>query len=59
MHNVEKPFLETYYNHRNQMSEVDVLFYDLTRDAMANNFVIKVYFRCLKILYQIAIYSKI
>ena len=29
------------------------LFYDLTRDYIANNFVIDVYCRCLYILYQI------
>ena len=35
------------------------LFYDLTRDSIANNFVIDVYCRCLEILYQIAINCKI
>ena len=30
------------------------LFYDLTRDSIANNFVIDVYCRCLEILRQIA-----
>ena len=34
------------------------LFYDLTRDSIANNFVINFYCRCLQILYQIAIYYK-
>ena len=32
------------------------LFYDLTRDSIANNFVIDAYSRCLQIVCQIAIY---
>ena len=35
------------------------LFYDLTRDSIANNFVIDFYCRCLEILCQIAINCKI
>ena len=35
------------------------LFYDRTRDSIANNFVIDFYCRCLQILYQIAINCKI
>ena len=34
------------------------LFDDLTRDSIANNFVIDVYCRCLQILYEIAINCK-
>ena len=33
------------------------LFYDLTRDSIANNFVTDVYCRCLEILCQIALNS--
>ena len=43
----------------NQMiipSQVNTLFNDLTRDSIANNFVIDVYCRCLQILYQIAFF---
>ena len=39
--------------------ELDTLFYDVTRDSIANNFVIDFYCRCLYILYQIAINCKI
>ena len=35
------------------------LFNDLTRDSIANNFVIGVYCRCLQILYQITFFYKI
>ena len=35
------------------------LFNDLTRDSIANNFVIDVYCRCLQILYKIAFFYKI
>ena len=35
------------------------LFNDLTRDSIANNFVVDVYCRCLQILYQIAFFYKI
>ena len=35
------------------------LFNDLTRNSIANNFVIDVYCRCLQILYQIAFFYKI
>ena len=38
---------------------IAALFYDLTRDSIAYNFVIDFYCRCLKILYQIAINCKI
>ena len=37
----------------------DTLFNDLTRDSIANNFVIDVYSRCLQILYQISFFYKI
>ena len=37
----------------------DTLFNDVTRDSIANNFVIHVYCKCLKILYQIAFFYKI
>ena len=36
---------------------VHTLFNDLTRDSIANNFVIDVYCRCLQILYQIVFFS--
>ena len=35
------------------------LFNDLTRDSIANNLVIGVYYRCLQILYEIAFFYKI
>ena len=35
------------------------LFYDLTRDSIANNFVTDVCCRCLQIVYQIAFFYKI
>ena len=34
-------------------------FHDVTKDSIANNFVIDVYCRCLHILYQIAFFYKI
>ena len=40
-------------------SKIFALFYDPTRDSIANNFVIDVYCRCLQILYQIAFFYKI
>ena len=45
-----------------QLSSVlgrSALFNDLTKDSIANNFVIGVYCRCLQILYQIAFFYKI
>ena len=35
------------------------LFNDVTRDSIANNFVIEVHCRCLKVFYQIAMNCKI
>ena len=39
--------------------QISALFNDPTRDSIANNFVIGVYCRCLKILYQIIFFYKI
>ena len=36
-------------------SQIDALFYDLTRDSIANNFVIGFYCRCLEITKLLAI----
>ena len=45
--------------YRGQVLHCSTLFYDLTRDSTANNFVIDIYCRCLHILYQIAFFYKI
>ena len=54
-------FLTAFYDTETSEPDVEIkgkptLFYDLTRDSIANNFVTDIYCRCLQILYQIAFF---
>ena len=56
-----KKFLTAFYDTETSESDVEIkgkptLFYDLTRDSIANIFVTDIYCRCLQILYQIAFF---
>ena len=63
MHSGLKEILtNTQYVLKDNLSQIFnelALFNDVTRDSIANNFVIDVYCRCLQNLYQIAFFYKI